>query len=129
MAQPKTKIQIGSHDVVVSHSTEKSPFERFCMTNQDQLLIYANDKDLPIVARVQNLILASLEKENFVSLTAIDVANYLGCTRQSASTALSFWKTKGLISARPKRQQYQVNPHAVWKGSISDHRFALKKKG
>lgn len=124
MANPKTKLTISGHDVIVSQSPNKSPFERFLMINQDQLLAFANNRDLPILMRVQNLILASCERGNFIDLAPTEVANYLGCSKSAASKALAFWEQQGLFIK--KRRTGIVNPLVAWKGTTEEHQAALR---
>ena len=105
-----------------------SPFERHFTMNQDALKILANKLNYEQF-RVLMMLLADLDYENYIQITQQDIASSLDMQKSNVSRAV-----KGLIELQivlegPKvgrSKTYRLNEQFGWKGSVSNHKRALK---
>ncbi|EGH1160882.1 MarR family transcriptional regulator [Escherichia coli] len=106
----------------------KSPFERHFTMNQDALKILAKELNHEQF-KVLMMLLADLDYENYIQITQQDIADSLGMKKSNVSRAV-----KGLINLRivlegPKvgrSKTYRLNEQFGWKGSVPNHKKALK---
>mgnify|MGYP002706109284 CR=1 FL=1 len=105
-----------------------SPFERHFTMNQDALKILANKLNYEQF-RVLMMLLADLDYENYIQITQQDIASSLDMQKSNVSRAV-----KGLIELQivlegPKvgrSKTYRLNEQFGWKGTVSNHKRALK---
>ncbi|PHM58549.1 lipoprotein [Xenorhabdus stockiae] len=114
--------------VAVVRPKQKSSFERHFTMNQAALLLIANELNHE-QTRVLMALLADLDYENYIQIAQIDVANALKMQKTHVSRAVKNLIGFGIILEGPKigrSKTYRLNPQFGWKGTVSNHRKALK---
>ncbi|MDC9591590.1 hypothetical protein PSI23_20480 [Xenorhabdus sp. XENO-10] len=114
--------------VAVIRPKQKSSFERHFTMNQAALLLIANELNHE-QTRVLMALLADLDYENYIQIAQIDVANALKMQKTNVSRAIKNLIEFGIILEGPKigrSKTYRLNPQFGWKGTVSNHKKALK---
>lgn len=114
--------------VAVIRPKQKSSFERHFTMNQDALSILAkelNGEEL----RVLLILLGSLDYENYIQIPQMDIVEALGMQKPNVSRAIKKLLEIGVILIGPKigrSHSYRLNPKFGWKGTVTNHKRALK---
>ena len=98
--------------VAVIRPKQKSAFQRHFTMNQDALRI-----------------LADLDYENFIQIAQADIAETLGMQKTNVSRAVRALLDVGVIFEGPKvgrSKTYRLNEQFGWKGTVTNHKKALK---
>lgn len=114
--------------VAVIRPKEKSSFQRHFTMNQDTLLLIANKLNHE-QTRVCLALLAHLDYENYIQVSQIDVATSLNMQKSNVSRAVKALVEKEVILEGPKvgkSKTYRLNPNFGWKGTVSNHKKALR---
>jgi len=78
--------------------------------------------------RVFLMLVATLDFENFLSVSQVELAKKLDMDKAALSRAMAKLVTEGVFIKGPKvgtRQTYRLNPSYGWKGSGISHKQAL----
>lgn len=105
-----------------------SPFERHFTMNQDALKILANKLNYEQF-RVLMMLLADLDYENYIQITQQDIASSLDMQKSNVSRAVKGLLDLKIVLEGPKvgrSKTYRLNEQFGWKGSIPNHKKALK---
>ncbi|EFW7518773.1 hypothetical protein FHN71_005408 [Shigella sonnei] len=105
-----------------------SPFERHFTMNQDALKILANKLNYEQF-RVLMMLMADLDYENYIQITQQDIANSLDMQKSNVSRAVKGLLDLQIVLEGPKvgrSKTYRLNEQFGWKGSVSNHKKALK---
>ncbi|WP_297408102.1 helix-turn-helix domain-containing protein [uncultured Cetobacterium sp.] len=119
--------EIGSF-VAVIRPKQKSSFERHFTMNQAALLSIANDLNHD-QTRVLLALLAYLDYENYIQVAQIDIAENLKMQKSHVSRAVKGLSEAEIILEGPKigrSKTYRLNPSYGWKGTVINHKKALK---
>lgn len=114
--------------VAVVRPRQKSAFERHFTMNQSALLILANTLNGEQL-RVLLALLAELDYENFIQVAQADIAEKLNINKVNVSRSVKALIDVGVIFEGPKvgrSKTYRLNEQFGWKGSVSNHKQALK---
>ena len=114
--------------VAVVRPRQKSAFERHFTMNQSALLILANTLNGEQL-RVLLALLAELDYENFIQVAQADIAEKLNINKVNVSRSVKALIDVGVIFEGPKvgrSKTYRLNEQFGWKGSVSNHKKALK---
>ncbi|ECL6675736.1 helix-turn-helix domain-containing protein [Salmonella enterica] len=114
--------------VAVIRPKQKSSFERHFTMNQAALKIIATELNHE-QTKVLMMLLADLDYENYIQVAQIDIAESLGMKKSNVSKAVKNLIEFGIILEGPKigrSKTYRLNPQFGWKGTVSNHRKALK---
>lgn len=114
--------------VAVVRPKQKSSFQRHFTMNQAALITIANELNHDQM-RVLMALLADLDYENFIQIAQIDVANALKMQKTHVSRAIKNLLEFGIILEGPKigrSKTYRLNPQFGWKGTVTNHKKALK---
>ena len=114
--------------VAVIRPKQKSSFERHFTMNQAALLSIANELNHD-QTRVLLALLADLDYENYIQVAQIDIASALGMQKTHVSRAVKGLLERKIVLEGPKvgrSKTYRLNPQYGWKGTISNHKQALK---
>ncbi|WP_426578610.1 helix-turn-helix transcriptional regulator (plasmid) [Xenorhabdus stockiae] len=114
--------------VAVIRPKQKSSFERHFTMNQAALLLIANELNHE-QTRVLMALLADLDYENYIQVAQSDIAGALKMQKTNVSRAIKNLIDFGIILEGPKigrSKTYRLNPQFGWKGTVSNHRKALK---
>ena len=114
--------------VAVIRPKQKSTFERHFTMNQDALLKLAKELK-PEQIRVFLALLAHLDYENYIQVPQTGIMKDLGIQKANVSRAIRALLEKEVVLQGPKIGRsisYRLNPNYGWKGSISNHKKALK---
>lgn len=114
--------------VAVIRPKQKSSFERHFTMNQAALLSIANELNHD-QTRVLLALLAHLDYENYIQVAQIDIAKSLGMQKTHVSRAVKGLTEKEIILEGPKigrSKTYRLNPQYGWKGTVLNHKQALK---
>lgn len=114
--------------VAVIRPKGKSSFQRHFTMNQAALLTIANELNHDQM-RVLMALLADLDYENYIQVAQIDIAEALNMQKTHVSRAIKNLLEFGVIIEGPKigrSKTYRLNPQFGWKGTITNHRKALK---
>lgn len=79
--------------------------------------------------KVLMMLLADLDYENYIQVAQIDIADSLVMKKSSVSRAVKNLIEFGIILEGPKigrSKTYRLNPQFGWKGTVSNHKKALK---
>lgn len=79
--------------------------------------------------RVLMMLLAELDYENYIQVAQIDIAEEIGMQKTNVSRAIKNLIDFGIIFEGPKigkSRSYRLNPNFGWKGTINNHKKALK---
>lgn len=114
--------------VAVIRPKQKSSFQRHFTMNQAALITIANELNHDQM-RVLMALLADLDYENYIQVAQIDIANALNMQKTHVSRAVKNLIEFGVIIEGPKigrSKTYRLNPQFRWKGTISNHKKALR---
>ncbi|EMX4631907.1 helix-turn-helix domain-containing protein [Salmonella enterica] len=123
----ETGVELGGF-VAVIRPKQKSSFERHFTMNQAALKIIATELNHE-QTKVLMMLLADLDYENYIQVAQIDIAESLGMKKSNVSKAVKNLIEFGIILEGPKigrSKTYRLNPQFGWKGTVSNHRKALK---
>ncbi|MEH2662665.1 hypothetical protein OH428_25585 [Escherichia coli] len=107
---------------------QKSAFQRHFTMNQDALRILAKELTGEQF-KVLMLMLADLDYENFIQIAQADIAETLGMQKTNVSRAVRALLDVGVIFEGPKvgrSKTYRLNEQFGWKGTVTNHKKALK---
>lgn len=114
--------------VAVIRPKQKSSFQRHFTMNQEALLIIANELNHDQM-RVLMALLADLDYENYIQIAQIDIAKALKMQKTHVSRAIKNLLEFGIVLEGPKigrSKTYRLNPQFGWKGTVSNHKKALR---
>ncbi|EFU2277110.1 helix-turn-helix domain-containing protein [Salmonella enterica] len=114
--------------VAVIRPKQKSSFERHFTMNQAALKIIATELNHE-QTKVLMMLLADLDYENYIQVAQIDIAESLGMKKSNVSKAVKNLIEFGIILEGPKigrSKTYRLNPQFGWKGTVSNHKKALR---
>lgn len=114
--------------VAVIRPKQKSAFERHFTMNQAALELLAKTLTGEQF-KVLMMLLASLDYENFIQVAQADIAEKLEMQKTNVSRSIKGLIDLGVIIEGPKigrSKSYRLNPQFGWKGTISNHKKALK---
>lgn len=114
--------------VAVIRPKQKSVFERHFTMNQAALELLAKTLTGEQF-KVLMMLLASLDYENFIQVAQADIANKIDMQKTHVSRAIKGLIEFGVILEGPKIgrvKSYRLNPQFGWKGSINNHKKAIK---
>jgi predicted transcriptional regulator len=114
--------------VAVIRPKQKSSFQRHFTMNQAALITIANELNHDQI-RVLMALLADLDYENYNQFAQIDIADALKMQKTNVSRAIKNLIDFGIIIEGPRigrSKTYRLNPQFGWKGTVSNHRKALK---
>ncbi|MGL5037750.1 MAG: hypothetical protein ACRC6F_08460 [Aeromonas sp.] len=114
--------------VAVIRPKQKSPFERHFTMNQTALLTIANELNHD-QTRVLMAMLSDLDYENYIQISQVDIANALSMQKSHVSRAIKHLVEFGILEEGPKvgrSKTYILNRQFGWKGSVSNHKKAMK---
>ena len=107
-----------------------SPYERHFTMNQEGLLFLAKELNGEQF-RVLMVILSELDYENFIHIVQADLTKKIDMDKGSFSKNLKKLVNIHLIIEGPKvgrSKTYRLNPEFGWKGSVRNHKQALKDR-
>jgi len=96
--------------------------------NQAALLSIANDLNHD-QTRVLMALLADLDYENYIQVAQISISEALNMQKTNVSRAIKHLIEFGIILEGPKigrSKTYRLNPQFGWKGTVNNHKKALK---
>ena len=114
--------------VAVIRPKQKSAFERHFTMNQATLELLAKTLTGEQF-KVLMMLLASLDYENFIQVAQADIAEKLEMQKTNVSRSIKGLIDIGVIIEGPKigrSKTYRLNPQFGWKGTVSNHKKALK---
>ena len=114
--------------VAVVRPKQKSSFQRHFTMNQAALLTIANELNHDQM-RVLMALLADLDYENYIQVAQIDIAEALNMQKTHVSRAVKNLLEFGIVIEGPKigrSKTYRLNPQFGWKGTVTNHKKALK---
>lgn len=114
--------------VAVIRPKQKSAFERHFTMNQSALISIANELNHDQM-RVLMAFLAELDYENYIQVAQMDIAEKLKMQKSHVSRAVKNLIEFGIILEGPKigrSRTYRLNPQFGWKGTVTNHKKALK---
>ena len=114
--------------VAVVRPKQKSSFERHFTMNQAALLSIANELNHD-QTRVLLALLADLDYENYIQVAQADICKSLSMLKPNVSRAVRGLLEREILLEGPKvgrSKTYRLNPQYGWKGTISNHKQALK---
>ncbi|RVR63714.1 hypothetical protein EOL30_28795, partial [Citrobacter freundii] len=114
--------------VAVIRPKQKTAFQRHFTMNHAPLLNIANQLNHHQM-RVIMALLADLDYENYIQLAQIHIAEALRMQKTHVSRAIKNMIEFGIIIEGPKigrSKTYRLNPQFGWKGTVSNHKKALK---
>ena len=114
--------------VAVIRPKQKSSFQRHFTMNQAALKIIATELNHE-QTKVLMMLLADLDYENYIQVAQIDIAEALRMQKTHVSRAIKNLIEFGIIIEGPKigrSKTYRLNPQFGWKGTVSNHKKALK---
>lgn len=114
--------------VAVIRPKNKSSFQRHFTMNQAALLTIANELNHDQM-RVLMALLADLDYENYIQVAQIDIAEALNMQKTHVSRAIKNLLEFGIVIEGPKigrSKTYRLNPQFGWKGTVTNHKKALK---
>jgi len=96
--------------------------------NQAALLTIANELNHDQM-RVLMALLADLDYENYIQVAQMDIAEALNMQKTNVSRAVKNLLEFGIVIEGPKigrSKTYRLNPQFGWKGTVTNHKKALK---
>ncbi len=114
--------------VAVIRPKSKSSFQRHFTMNQAALLTIANELNHDQM-RVLMALLADLDYENYIQVAQMDIAEALNMQKTNVSRAVKNLLEFGIVIEGPKigrSKTYRLNPQFGWKGTVTNHKRALK---
>ncbi len=118
---------VGSFTAVIQPK-QKSSFERHFTMNQEALILIAN-KLSHEQTRVLLALLAQLDYENYIQIAQTDIAKTINMQRSHVSRAIKSLMEESILLEGPKigrSKSYRLNPSYGWKGTVTNHKKALK---
>lgn len=106
----------------------KSSFSRHFTMNQDALEILAKELE-GSEFKVLMILLGSLDYENYIQVQQVNIAQKLDMQKTHVNRAIKDLLKLGVILDGPKIGRscsYRLNPQFGWKGTVSNHKKALK---
>ena len=79
--------------------------------------------------KVLMMLLADLDYENYIQIAQADIADALGMQKTNVSRSVKVLIDLSVILQGPKvgrSYSYRLNPQFGWKGTVSNHKKALK---
>lgn len=119
--------EVGSF-VAVIRPKQKSAFQRHFTMNQDALKILAKTLTGEQF-KVLMILLADLDYENYIQVAQADIAESLDMQKTNVSRSVKVLLDLGVLLLGPKvgrSHSYRLNPQFGWKGTVSNHKKALK---
>ncbi|EEB8093211.1 hypothetical protein GI007_24105 [Salmonella enterica] len=119
--------EIGSY-VAVIRPKQKSAFQRHFSMNQAALKALAKELNGEQF-KVLMMLLAELDYENFIQVAQIEIAEEIGMQKTHVSRAIRNLIDLGIIFEGPKigrSRSYRLNPEFGWKGTVNNHKKALR---
>lgn len=119
--------EVGSF-VAVIRPKQKSAFQRHFTMNQDALKILAKTLTGEQF-KVLMILLAELDYENYIQVAQADIAESLDMQKTNVSRSVKVLLDLGVILLGPKvgrSHSYRLNPQFGWKGTVANHKRALK---
>lgn len=119
--------EVGSF-VAVIRPKQKSAFQRHFTMNQDALKILAKTLTGEQF-KVLMILLADLDYENYIQVAQADIADSLDMQKTNVSRSVKVLLDLGVILLGPKvgrSHSYRLNPQFGWKGTVANHKKALK---
>ncbi|EBF7359599.1 hypothetical protein J5048_004863 [Salmonella enterica] len=114
--------------VAVIRPKQKSSFERHFTMNQAALKIIATELNHE-QTKVLMMLLADLDYENYIQVAQVDISESLAMKKSAVSRAIRHLLEFGIILEGPKigrSKTYRLNPQFGWKGTVTNHKKALK---
>lgn len=114
--------------VAVIRPKQKSSFQRHFTMNQDALMILAQTLKGEEL-RVLMVLLSDLDYENYIQVQQTDIAQKLDMQKQNVNRAIKRLIEIEVINEGPKvgrSKTYNLNASFGWKGTVTNHRKALK---
>lgn len=114
--------------VAVIRPKQKSAFERHFTMNQDALKILAKTLTGEQF-KVLMMLLADLDYENYIQVAQADIAESLEMQKTHVSRGVKALLDIGVLLQGPKigrSHSYRLNPQFGWKGTVKNHKKALK---
>jgi Firmicute plasmid replication protein (RepL). len=106
----------------------KSSFQRHFTMNQDALKILAKELNGE-QTKVLLIMLGDLEYENYILIPQKQIAETLGMLKANVSRSVKALINIGVVQEGPRMgsaKSYRLNPEFGWKGTIPNHKKALK---
>lgn len=119
--------EVGSF-VAIIRPKQKSAFQRHFTMNQDALKILAKTLTGEQF-KVLMILLAELDYENYIQVAQADIAESLDMQKTNVSRSVKVLLDLGVILLGPKvgrSHSYRLNPQFGWKGTVANHKRALK---
>ncbi|EAN8608591.1 hypothetical protein EPF86_22460 [Salmonella enterica] len=114
--------------VAVIRPKQKSAFQRHFTMNQGALKLLAKTLTGEQF-KVLMMLLAELDYENFIQVAQADIADALEMQKTNVSRAIKGLIELSVIIEGPKigrSRSYRLNPQFGWKGTVSNHKKALR---
>lgn len=114
--------------VAVIRPKQRSSFERHFTMNQAALKLLAinlNGEQFKVLM----MLLADLDYENYIQVAQADIAEALSMQKTHVSRAVKGLIELGVMLEGPKigrSKTYRLNPQFGWKGTVTNHKKALK---
>lgn len=115
--------------VAVIRPKQKSSFERHFTMNQAALEIIATELSHE-QTRVLMILLSELDYENYIQVAQVDIGEKLKMQKTNVSRAMKNLMQMDVILEGPKigrSKTYRLNPQFGWKGTVSNHKKALRQ--
>ena len=112
---------------------KRNPYRKgWVMNSQEAMISVAKDKDIKgETHRVLWFIGGILDFENWIQLSATEIAKELGMHRPDVSKAIKLLETKEIILRGPKvgrSYAFMLNPEFGWKGKVRNLEEYRKKQ-
>lgn len=114
--------------VAVIRPKQKSTFQRHFTMNQAALIAIANQLNHEQM-RVLMALLAELDYENYIQIQQAEIIKALNMKQPNVSRAIKSLIDFEIIFEGPKigrSRSYRLNPNFGWKGTVSNHKKALR---
>lgn len=114
--------------VAVIRPKQKSSFERHFTMNQAALEIIATELSHE-QTRVLMILLSELDYENYIQVAQVDIAEKLKMQKTNVSRAMKNLMQMDVILEGPRigrSKTYRLNPQFGWKGTVTNHKKALR---
>lgn len=107
---------------------QKSPFKELATMNLEKQETLANTLNLEQF-RVYHILLGALDYENYILIPQKDIAEILNMRAPNVSRAIKALTHYQIIlegESVGRLKSYRLNPNFGWRGSVVNHRKALK---
>ncbi len=114
--------------VAVIQPKQKSSFTRHFTMNQDAIFNIAKNLK-PEQLRVLLILMAHLDYENYIQIAQTQIMKSLDIEKANVSRAIKSLIEESIILEGPKigrSKSYRLNPSYGWKGTVTNHKKALK---